>query len=64
MEKTCPKCQGRMTKGHIKDWFYVGVQKQRWTKGSPAFGQEQKVDTYACEACGYLESYLEQGKGP
>lgn len=58
----CPKCQGVMTKGHIKDWSYIWVQKQRWTKGSPIFGKEHKVDTYACQSCGYLESYLEPKK--
>ncbi len=60
MDKNCPKCAGSMIKGHIKDWSYIWVGKQRWTKGSPFFGKEQKVDSYACQSCGFLESYLEK----
>ena len=59
LAKKCPKCKGRMTKGLIVDSSYLVCYHQRWTSGSLLSGKKRKVDTYACEKCGFMESYLQ-----
>jgi hypothetical protein len=75
MEKRCSKCEGTMeigrrrtigsnsislaehwisTKEGVKDKSFLGI-KYRSEK-------QQKIYSYACTSCGYLESYAEPTK--
>ena len=67
--KTCPKCNGRMTQGHLLDANYgesstspvrwqPGEITKSWT-GSIKIDKEavKQVTTHRCDKCGYLESY-------
>lgn len=68
MEKKCPKCDGSMVPGRRRDegdsW---ATGQEKWIEGSPkdevtgwttGKGNARRVITFACRACGYLESYL------
>jgi predicted nucleic-acid-binding Zn-ribbon protein len=56
----CPKCGEGMYPGHLQDLFHKslldeGGQQQEWVAQG---GLRLPVRTYACESCGYLESYV------
>lgn len=55
--KICPKCEGKMVLGN-----YTGTEID-WQKGEvPSFlkNNGSKINSYACEKCGYLESYVKK----
>jgi predicted nucleic-acid-binding Zn-ribbon protein len=57
MDKTkeCPKCKGEMKEGN-----FTG-QVVEWEKdGDRSFlkDEQSKIVTYACEKCGFIESYV------
>ncbi len=68
--KTCPKCGGGMivggiyTKGSGGAWLQgaVVIRDLKWYPPSMNSKDSQKVITFACTQCGYLESYLENVK--
>lgn len=51
----CPKCNGEMVSGD-----YTGVEASWQKEDSPKFLKEsgKKIFNYACEKCGYIESYI------
>lgn len=53
--KICPKCKGAMKVGN-----YTGVSADWEKDGEHAFLKQSgyKIATYACEECGYMESYV------
>jgi hypothetical protein len=63
----CPKCQGAMEEGFVKDEGYGTVSSSTWIEGAPeksfwtgtkTAGKKQfDVSVYRCVTCGYLESY-------
>lgn len=64
----CPKCQGTMERGFLKDTGGLGaVQRPTWIAGEPVWSNwtgviidvqvTLEVATYRCTVCGYLESY-------
>ena len=62
MNGNCPKCSGKMVKGHIADRGDMNLlAKQAWAEGNkPKIGRKTKnVVAYRCEQCGYLELYAE-----
>lgn len=54
-KKLCPKCKGVMEAGNLS-----GNQVDWQSETSHNFLKETgvKIITYACESCGYLESYV------
>lgn len=53
--KVCPKCEGEMKSGNLTG------QEIDWKKeGDRSFLRDEgrKIFTYACEKCGYMESYV------
>lgn len=60
--KICPKCGGKMKKGWMVDTAYFGTTiQQGWSssvKKRILGAEDYKVNTWACEQCYYLESYL------
>ncbi len=50
--KVCPKCGGIMEKGWMR-----GRQEVRWV--TRVFGSSKKIHAFACQQCGYLESYVD-----
>jgi len=65
-EKKCIKCEkGIMEKGFVIDWTIGGAAQSQWAKEISKFfrapkGKAEKVTTYRCMECGYLESYAEK----
>ena len=59
--KTCPKCGGKMEKGHF--WGFPGTQLF-FSKGEGVLdsGRGYKVSVLACSVCGFMELYKETGK--
>ena len=66
--RDCPKCQGTMAEGFIKDMGHGAIYASEWVEGAPeqsfwtggvkARGKEQRpVITFRCEKCGFLEFY-------
>lgn len=57
MEETrkCPKCGGRMLLGEECSHMWKNDSKKTFVGAGAA-----RYYTYACEACGYMESYLEK----
>ena len=68
----CPRCAKWMEKGYVLDISYGGAFQSSWVPGEPAekrpiLGaergikipklQRQKIVTYRCTGCGYLESF-------
>lgn len=55
--KICPKCEGEMKVGN-----YTGTVTNWEKEGEPAFLKQsgQKIITYACIKCGYMESYVKK----
>lgn len=55
-QKVCPKCKGIMILGN-----YTGHQVNWDSEDGHKFLQSsgRKIATYACEKCGYLESYAQ-----
>jgi hypothetical protein len=72
---TCPKCQGKMVQGYLRDFAPPTSDVDLWVEGPPkrkgyfvstldsSFRQRLPVATFRCEACGYLESYASKGFG-
>ena len=64
MDKTCSKCDGRMIKGFLPETAHGGMFRQTWIEGEKPskFVQKKGMElvTYACETCGYIESYLDK----
>jgi hypothetical protein len=66
-ETACPKCQGTLEEGFIKDHGYGVVHTSEWVEGAPersfwtgtkTSGRKKvQIQTFRCTACGYLESY-------
>lgn len=56
-DKTCPKCKGSMKEGS-----YTGVTVDWENNKEPAFLKQsgRRIITYACEMCGYMESYVKK----
>ena len=65
---TCPKCQGPMQEGFIRDLMHGnGHAVSRWIAGSPVPSfwtgtkindkEQHPIQSYRCTSCGYLESY-------
>ncbi len=53
--KTCPKCKGDMKWGFFRE---AGLQS-RWMQSIPTVAVlAPKIDTYACEKCGFCELYV------
>lgn len=55
--KICPKCQGVMINGN-----YTGTVANWENEEEPSFLKKsgQKIIAYACEDCGYIESYVKK----
>jgi Domain of unknown function (DUF6487) len=64
----CPKCLGAMQEGFILEFTsHASSSASRWVEGVPAkallFGlrtadkEQHPIQSYRCQACGYLESY-------
>ncbi len=55
MKKECPKCKGEMKQGRL-----MGVQADWQKDGEQRFlkNDSPNIITYACQKCGYLESYV------
>ena len=63
----CPKCGGAMEQGFINDSTYGGRVVSHWSAGAPrksfwrgittSDGKPIPIGTFACSACGFLESY-------
>lgn len=55
--RICPKCKGEMKTGN-----YTGVVVDWEKEGEPTFLKQsgQKIVTYACIKCGYMESYVQK----
>jgi hypothetical protein len=55
--KKCPKCNGEMKIGYLRDAPY-------WRKGTSLWqvGLGPRVYAYRCERCGYVELYAEKEK--
>jgi hypothetical protein len=62
----CAKCGGLMQTGFIVDRSYGSAFQEEWVQGRPRSflyrvilrgARRQKVLTYRCADCGYLESY-------
>jgi predicted nucleic-acid-binding Zn-ribbon protein len=51
--KKCPKCKGTMLIGEEGSHLWKESAKK-------TFIGAKKYNTYACENCGYMESYLEK----
>lgn len=63
--KNCPKCKGKMVKGKVIDYVYIYSRHQRWHKEGQSTSTlfdlgDRKIDSYACEKCGFLEEYLQK----
>ena len=69
---TCPKCQGKMVQGYLRIYAPAPVDVDQWVEGPPKLGsfwkmldssfrQRLPMATFRCEACGYLESYANEG---
>ena len=67
----CPKCEGEMEQGFIRDVTHGGRLVSHWTAGIPeksfwtgtkavAEGQIVPIGTFRCVSCGFLESYARQ----
>lgn len=59
--KVCPKCNGTMEKSWLLD-SHGGVQKAIDSKPGilNQYFVGDKVQSYICQGCGYIESYLEE----
>lgn len=57
MNKVCPKCSNVMKKGN-----FSGLAVQWDAEEEQTFLKKpgQQIVTYACEGCGYLESYIKK----
>jgi hypothetical protein len=55
--KKCPKCNGEMEIGYLRDAPY-------WRKGTSLWqvGFGTRVYAYRCKSCGYIELYAEKEK--
>lgn len=55
--KVCPKCTKEMEIGN-----YTGSSKISWEKEEYSFLKQegQKISTYACLKCGFIESYIKK----
>ena len=67
--KTCPKCNGKMTKGLMFHTDQMYKYKLRWISGKLKNGfwggntiksdkEPEDIEQYSCENCGYIESYV------
>jgi hypothetical protein len=64
----CCKCGSQMEEGFVVDRGYDSNAVSTWVAGKPEFGffgslkfsakPQQDIHTFACVACGYLESYI------
>jgi predicted nucleic-acid-binding Zn-ribbon protein len=56
--KKCPKCNGEMETGYLRDAPW-------WRKGTrlPALGFGPRVFAYKCKNCAYIELYAEKKAG-
>src|SRR4051812_40224900 len=67
----CPRCQGEMEEGFVRDMAHGAQLPSEWVAGAPQWsmwfglrtsGKERhRVETYRCTRCGYLESYAAAG---
>jgi hypothetical protein len=65
-KKTCPKCNGEMAPGRRRDLSVARSAQEMWlewdahdmTGRTTGGGGPHPVMTFACQSCGYLESYL------
>ena len=72
----CPKCGKAMEEGTVIDRSYGRTEISSWLKGQPEMGwfgvklgglrsgaiKLYPITSYCCSSCGYLESYVEEGK--
>ena len=66
--KRCPKCDARMTEGHMIDMGHGAVGIHRWQSGRPVKAWTgsiklrkkdlREVTSHACDRCGFIENYL------
>ena len=68
---SCPKCQGEMVQGYVRDFTPLGVSVSEWNAGPPRkaglAGHLIKdspsvipIVTFRCQSCGFLESYARE----
>jgi phage FluMu protein Com len=67
VEKKCPKCQGAMEEGFIRDvthgatlpseWYEGTPEKSFWTGLKTSGRAHYEIRSFRCTRCGYLESY-------
>jgi hypothetical protein len=63
----CPKCNGQMAQGFIKELAYRQLRgASSWLPGPPRWsfwygalgrGKSVPIGAFRCESCGYLECY-------
>jgi len=60
----CPKCNGMMSPGSLKERTLYGPSPYQWVPSDDApfplkgaVSNRHDISMYRCEKCGYLESY-------
>jgi hypothetical protein len=67
-QAACPKCDGAMREGFLVDNGYGAIHVGTWQEGAPerrlmtgykqAPKTQSKIKMFACDSCGFVESFL------